>query len=79
MSSPAHRITYKGVKERFQSNVDRLCRERGWNVWRLVQESGVHRSTVYRIVNGDEKSVPNVVVVMKIAAALGVRMDTLFH
>lgn len=56
-------------------NIHRLLEARGWSGLMLAEESGVHQSTISRLLNA--KHDPGFLKLKKIAAALDTSMDIL--
>ena len=58
-----------------EKNVQRLIDERGWTIYRLSKVSNVSLTALYRL--GSKKQRPSAETLVKLADALGVKVDEL--
>ncbi len=65
------------IRRQVGQNVAGIRRERGWSQEQLAFETGLHRTYISGIERGARN--PTVLVIDKLAKALGVRPATLLH
>ena len=69
--------TKSNVGQQIQNNLSELRTKRGFPSATLAKQVGVNRQTIYAIEAG--QYVPNTAVTLRLAAALGVTVEELFH
>lgn len=65
------------MKKIISKNVQRICKEKGWNLQKLIDESGISNKTVRCIYYGERSGYGETL--FYIAKALDVSMDELFR
>ncbi|MGF7049116.1 transcriptional regulator with XRE-family HTH domain [Paenibacillus sp. DS2015] len=60
-----------------KSNVDKLLESKGWTLYRLSKESKVSMTVIYNL--GSREHGPTAETLIKIADALGVKVDALLR